>query len=259
MHTGRAAAILVAMPPTSNGVSGPAAPPPPPAGPASGAPAPPATPARRSKLRESAGAVLAALVLASAALGVWRAVALGADGLAAGTFILAAATLLSSSVIAFNRWTLRPGYAVAALLMATTLTVSIGIAGQHYFANQPVDVTSQIDWPADRNEPTVTATARLAVPKNLNSLDISVALVDRYPGLGDCGASTFDVLRLGDVVPAKDRNRPGEPTKARSGDTVTVRIPPKVKQVDLLLTVHPDRNCELTAYIQLAKFHNSGK
>ncbi|MFJ8044236.1 hypothetical protein ACIRBX_27405 [Kitasatospora sp. NPDC096147] len=248
------------MPPTPIGDSGPADPPPQPADTDAGTvlvPPPPAPP--RFRPRELANALLAALVLACVALGVWRAVALGADGLAAGTFILAAAALLSSGVISFNRWQLRPAYAVVALLVAAALTASVGRWGQHYFANQPVDVTSQIDWPADPATATITATARLAVPKNLDSLDISVVLVDLRPTVGDCGDSTFKVLRLGDVRPAEYRAGPGERARARSGDTVTVRIPPRVKQVDLVLTVDPAPSCEMTAYIQLARFHNSEK
>ncbi|MFI5533106.1 hypothetical protein ACIA8O_31660 [Kitasatospora sp. NPDC051853] len=242
------------MPPTPNGDSGQADPPPQPDDTPADNPPPPNA---RSRPRELASALLAALLLTSVALGVWRAVALGADGLAAGTFILAAATLLSSGVIAFNRWQLRPGHAVLALLVAAALTASIGRWGQLYFANQPVDVTSQINWPADPDASPNTVTARLAVPKKLDSLDISVVLVNREPTAGDCGGTTFKVLRLGDLLPAE--LKAGTSEKARSGDTVTVRIPPKVKQVDLVLTVAPEGNCRVTTYIQLARFHNSRK
>ncbi|MFE0459200.1 hypothetical protein ACFW1A_08040 [Kitasatospora sp. NPDC058965] len=232
-------------------------------------PAPPATPAApprsaqepvrhtRTWFKEAVGCLFAVVLLSGCALGIWRAVALGADGTAAGTFVATAGGLLATSVLSFNRWTLRPAYAVTALLLAAVTTFFVGRWGQEYFADQPVDVTGQIAWPTDPAQPTTTATARLGVPKQLNRLDISVVLEDLHPDAGDCSDSTFSVRRMGDIRPAERAAGAPPGTKAHGGDAVTVRIPPNAKQVDLLLTVAPAPGCEVTAYIQLARFYHA--
>lgn len=193
-------------------------------------------------------AFVGAVVLTLAALGIWRAIALGADGVAAAGLVVSAAALLSSSLVAYERWKLKPGAAVLAVLLAAVLTGGLGYLGAQYFANQPVDVTAQINWPTNPKVPSTSETAVLGVPKTLNRLEIRVLLVDLHPEFGSsCGSSTYDVLRLGDDTPTD---------RVPSDQSVEVQIPPGVKRIELTLTVNPAPGCEMSAHIESAVFRH---
>lgn len=212
-----------------------------------------------STVRENTiiGTALAAVVLTAVSLGMWRAVALGADGIAAAALILSATTLLSSAIIAYlaAAWQkqsdlLLPAWrpTVVALAIALCATLVLGTIGQSYYANQPVDVTEKIKWPTDPDKWRPTEKATLTVPKTLDRLAVRVLLIDLNPGIGDCSESRFDVRRLGAA-------RPTNPVK--SDGTVEVEVPKGIRRLEVVLTIYPQRNCELSPHIETAVFHQS--
>ncbi|MEU1295834.1 hypothetical protein ABZ439_25780 [Streptomyces sp. NPDC005840] len=134
------------------------------------------------------------------------------------------------------------------LLTSFVATLTFGLIGAHWYATRPVDVTSRIAWPKDLDNPsTATATrAALAVPGSLKRLSIRVHLQDMRPSVGNCSGSTFDVQRIGDSQPTK---------RVLSDHTVEVRIPNGVRRLVITLTVHPDTECTMAAFIESAVFH----
>jgi hypothetical protein len=88
-------------------------------------------------------------------------------------------------------------------------------------------------------------TAVLNVPKQLDLLQLRLALVDTSPPAGSCTGSTYAVQRMGALRPT---------TPAGSGGPADVPVPPGVRQLQLLITVSPAPACEIAVYGQSAIF-----
>jgi hypothetical protein len=87
--------------------------------------------------RQTAGTnLLNGILIAALVLGLWRAIALGANGVAAASLMLSAAGLLIT-ICAFNR-----AISAWALVIAAVIAGPLGWAGKGHFANEPVDVAS---------------------------------------------------------------------------------------------------------------------
>jgi hypothetical protein len=198
--------------------------------------------ARRAAVRAG---LLNALILTAIALSVWRAVALGADGVGAGTLIISAAGLIGISVTTSDKHPVT----VWAVLLAIVLTIPLGLLGARYFADQPVDVTSQLRLQPMTNALGQTVEnqyiATLEVPKSLNVLKLRLALVDAYPGAGSCTASTYQIQRLGAL----------RPTAAVASDTgAEINVPTGISQLELLVIILPAPSCEISVYTESAQF-----
>lgn len=191
-------------------------------------------------------AVLNAVILTAISLSLWRAIALGANGIGAGTLIIGAVGLLGIGASRAEKSQKRSlTWDAVSIALAIVATLVLGELGAYYFANQPVDVTSQVRLERMANAQEQQYLVTLGVPRSLDFLRLRMVLVDDDPGTGSCVASTYQVQRLGDLRP--------EPAVASEGQT-GITVPAGVSQLELLVTVNPAPSCEISLYPESAVF-----
>jgi hypothetical protein len=198
--------------------------------------------ARRAAVR---ACLFNAFILSAIALSVWRAVALGADGVGAGTLMISAAGLIGISVTTSDKHPVT----IWAVALAAVITIPFGLLGKRYFADQPVDVTSRVRLQAMTNALGQTVDNQymtaLEVPKSLNVLKLRLALVDDYPGAGSCTASTYQIQRLGALRPT---------VPVASDASTQISVPAGISQLELMVIVIPAPSCNLSVYTESAQF-----